>query len=183
MPALILLILSVFALGLVALAVPVSITFSFAYSDRLSTQISLSWWLNWIKFDSGGSSSGPKGDWVKRTRGIPDKKALVVRFLQLLRSVLRCGRLNRLDIRARIGLNNPADTGRFYGAYCALANSCPLPERISLRVKPDFEQTVLEGTGIAVIRITPLRLLIVLFLFCVSRPALRTAWALIRIKN
>lgn len=183
MSVIILLILSVFTLGLIALTVPVSITLSFAYSDRLSTQVSLSWWLNWIKFDSGAASSGPKRDWVKWIRGIPDKRALSIRFLRLLRSVLRCGRLSRLDLRARIGLDNPADTGRFYGAYCALTNSCQLPEKISLRVMPDFERTILEGTASAVIRITPLRVLIVLFLFCVSRPALRTVWALVRTKE
>lgn len=180
MPAISLVILSVLGLSLVALTIPVSITLSFAYSERLSTEVSLSWWLNWVRFGSGGDKSGRGRAWKKLALGIPRKKALGLRLLRLMRSLLRCGRFSRLDLWATIGLDNPADTGRLWGAYCALANVCPLPRNVTLNVKPDFEKTIIEGAGCCIVRIIPLQILTILVLFCLSRPALRTAWALIR---
>jgi hypothetical protein len=59
-----------------------------------------------------------------------------------------------------VGFRNPADTGIFYGWYCAIVPTL-MVSQVSLDVTPVFDRPVLEGEIMAKVRIDrPLLLLL-----------------------
>ena len=85
---------------------------------------------------------------------------------RLIRGVLAAFRIERLQVRGRIGLPDPADTGQLFGALLPLSFSFPGP-RYAIDLQPDFGGATLDGNLEAQVRIAPIRAVL---------PALRFGW-------
>lgn len=84
-----------------------------------------------------------------RTEGAPDAAR------RLLRRLWRSVRLRALDLRARFGTGDPAETGRLVGlAQPALAAVAAAP-RTRVVVEPDWTEERLEGRVAADARVWP----------------------------
>ena len=66
--------------------------------------------------------------------------------------------LDRLDLDARIGTGDPAETGRLYGYLTPLIYGLPR-ERWRLAVRPDFDRAVFEGRAEIALHLVPVALL------------------------
>jgi len=99
----------------------------------------------------------------------PDLRARAVRFA---RSVLRALRPRDVRIRARIGLDDPADTGRLWAVLGPLG-----AQLRNVELEPDFREAALRFRAVARVRLVPLRLLALTVAFALSPPVVRTLLA------
>ncbi|SMH49273.1 DUF2953 domain-containing protein [Maritimibacter sp. HL-12] len=78
-----------------------------------------------------------------------------------------CIHIDRLDLDARIGTGDPAETGRLFG-YAAPLLYGVVRETVALRLTPDFERATFEGRADLALHLTPIALL---------GPIIRLAWS------
>jgi len=103
-------------------------------------------------------------------RKIPSHIRSAHYLLQLIRPLSHLGgkflrSMTLQEIRGNlvVGFRNPADTGIFYGWYCAIFPTL-MVSRVSLDVTPVFDRPVLEGEIMAKVRINrPLLLILAMF--------------------
>jgi hypothetical protein len=100
------------------------------------------------------------------------------RLLRLARDLLRRVYVRDLSLRVRVGLDDPADTGRLWGVVGPLAAALPRPAAARVAVAPEFAREALEIDGRGSVRIVPLRLLLVLLVFALSPVTLRALHAM-----
>jgi hypothetical protein len=114
-------------------------------------------------------------------RKIPFFVRRSIHFLQLIPPLSRLGgkllsTMTLQEIRGNliIGFRNPADTGIFYGWYCAIFPVLS-GSRVSLDVEPVFDRQVLEGEIMARVRIDrPLLLVIAMFRLLIDQDVRKT---------
>lgn len=92
----------------------------------------------------------------------------------------RCVRFVSLHVAGRFGLDNPCDTGRLWGTFCAFTGFLHGTERVRLRVEPDFEEAVFELDSRGEIRIVPVTLFFPFIRFVLAPATLRAAWSAAR---
>lgn len=97
-----------------------------------------------------------------RARGFPG------RLVRLARDLLRCLHVRRLSLDVRLGLDDPADTGRLWGLVAPLASLLAPPPRTRIAITPDFTAQVFEMECRGQVRIVPLQLLAFGLLFLLS---------------
>ncbi len=138
-----------------------------------------------------GGPDGPGGPEAPSTRTPADgKRALAERLrrvlktrgfvrgvLRFLHDMARCVRFVSLHVAGRFGLDNPCETGRLWGTFCAFTGFLHGTERVQLRVEPDFDEAVLELDGRGEIRIIPVILFLPFIRFVLAPATLRAAWS------
>ena len=87
--------------------------------------------------------------------------------LRAVRDLLGVLRIDTVRCDARVGLEDPADTGALYGALAPIRYVCRGSERVQLRVEPVFDGPTLTGRAELVVSAVPLRLV---------PPLLRFGW-------
>jgi hypothetical protein len=113
-------------------------------------------------------------------RGLPPVSALVpaVRHLaQLARALLAQTRVRELTVRARAGLDDPADTGMLWGALTPLL-AWAGDQQASFDLQPAFAGSCLEVHGCGRFTLVPARYLLVLTAFVLSPRTWRLGYAL-----
>jgi len=98
------------------------------------------------------------------------------RLTRLLEDLVTGVRIRALNISGRIGLGDPAETGRFWGMLSIVTGLVAMIPPVAILLEPDFEQAVLEIEGRGTFRIIPLRLCLIILLFLLSPPTLRAGW-------
>lgn len=105
--------------------------------------------------------------------------AFRARAWRLARDLLRAVRLDDLYLHARLGLGDPADTGRLWallGPVGAAASALP---GVDVRLEPEFLDPVLEGEARGRAVVVPLEILVLVGAFLVAPASLRT-WRMLR---
>jgi hypothetical protein len=97
---------------------------------------------------------------------------------RLLRSLRRGVRVRRMQLRARVGLGDPAETGFLVGWAAPLLAVARAAPALDLRLEPDFAREVLEGEAHGELRAFPLLVLPPLLRFALSPATLRSLRAL-----
>lgn len=116
--------------------------------------------------------SGPRPRrraWLRRqvARRIP---VLLREAAALLRDLLGCVRVERLQAAGRFGFDDPADTGQAWGLVAPWLYAVP-GARARCDIAPDFERPGLHGHAEAQLRVVPAALLL---------QTLRHAWRVLR---
>lgn len=114
---------------------------------------------------------------AERLRRALKTRGFVRGVLRFLRDMARCVRFVSLHVAGRIGLDNPCDTGRLWGTFCALTGFLHGAERVRLRIEPDFDEAVFELDGRGEIRIIPFTLFLPFIRFVLAPATLRAAWS------
>lgn len=86
----------------------------------------------------------------RRSQGLRLVRAVPRLVIDLLRPI----RLERLDVDADVGLEDPADTGMLFGLLQPLRHLPPL-SKASIAVRPDFTRSVASGSVDAGISFVP----------------------------
>jgi hypothetical protein len=84
----------------------------------------------------------------------------------------------RLDLR--LGLGDPADTGRLWAVVGPLAVMAQDLRSVQLRIEPEFMEPVLEFEAEGRMRFMPLRLVALAIAFALSPAAIRAWLTLLR---
>lgn len=90
------------------------------------------------------------------------------RLVRLLRDLMQTIRFQEFDLQMRLGLGDPADTGRLWawlGPLNAVIGHC---RRWRITIDPDFMNAIVEFNTHARVVFIPLRLIVLLFTFLFS---------------
>ncbi|MDE2825662.1 MAG: DUF2953 domain-containing protein [Gemmatimonadota bacterium] len=121
-------------------------------------------------------ADGKRASW-ERLRRVLKTQGFVRGVLRFLRDMARCVRFVSLHVAGRFGLDNPCDTGRLWGTFCALTGFLHGADRVRLRVEPDFDEAVFELDGRGEIRVIPVTLFLPFIRFVLAPATLRAAWS------
>ncbi|MDH5527524.1 MAG: DUF2953 domain-containing protein [Nitrospirota bacterium] len=180
--------------GLLALlAVPVDVAVAAHRRDRLETRLTVGWLWGVVSLRAPGPGPNrpprPKRKKKPRLRKPSGtRRALAMaRSADFPRRVLRLGRdllhrihIRRLDLDLRLGLADPADTGRLWGLIGPAAALLALPSTARIAITPEFSEPLLHMDAHAQVRIVPAVLLGVLARFMLSPTTLRALLAAAR---
>jgi hypothetical protein len=184
------------ALVLALLAVPVDVALAARRRDRLETRVTVRWW--WGRVCLPMSKGGPKARKARKPKkprkarkpGRPSgaRRALALlrspdfprRVIALVRGLLARVHVRRLELAVRLGLDDPADTGRLWGVVgpaAALLNP-PAPARVE--VAPEFGGALFHLDAAAEARVVPAAVLGTVVAFLLSPVTLRAMRAAAR---
>lgn len=185
-------------LGLVLglLAVPVAVAFRCQRTGTLRGQVRVRWLfglvrlrIGWPTAHAGRAASDTRGSArAREARTGRGKRRGHVRVLRLLRDaalrrrVVRLARdvfaalhLRQLSLRARLGLGDPADTGRLWALLGPVHAAAQGRAGIELQIEPAFQDAVFEFDARGRCLLVPLQFLALAAAFVFS-PATIRAW-------
>jgi hypothetical protein len=183
--------LAVAALAMALLGVPVTIKFSVQFDNGFRGRITMDWMFGLVEFPilpSGGKPrpKRPKKK-VERKKGshMPIRPIMAAlrsegfteRLMRLASDMLKVVEFKILRLKARLGLDDPTDTGQLWAFISPIAAVLANTQNADISLEPEFdhEDFTLYAAGEA--KFSPLRVLAVFILFLISRPTLRALWA------
>ncbi|MEM9587325.1 MAG: DUF2953 domain-containing protein, partial [Planctomycetota bacterium] len=95
------------------------------------------------------------------------------RFIGFLRQLIRSVRVRSLDIQMRLGLDDPADTGRLWGVIGPVSTLLASIPKAHVWIEPQFSHAALSVRGQGCLRIIPLQTAWVCLTFCLSPVVIR----------
>jgi hypothetical protein len=101
------------------------------------------------------------------------------RCARLLGDVMRAAHFSELELRMRLGLGDPADTGRLWAIVGPLSLLARRLRHADVRIEPAFMEPVLEFQAHGRSRLIPLQLLALAIGFVLSPVSIR-AWRTLR---
>ncbi|MCH8552907.1 MAG: DUF2953 domain-containing protein [Natronospirillum sp.] len=99
-------------------------------------------------------------------------------LLRLVRRLLAGLHIHHLDIRGRLGLGDPADTGLAWALVGPISVLLDAPGVTQVDIQPDFSQEVLDFSSNGRVRVVPLEYLTVMIRFMVSPTTFRAIRAM-----
>jgi hypothetical protein len=180
-------------LVLLVLAVPVDVEFRLGGIEPFTGEVGVHWLFGLLRFripvprvgaPAPGAEAGPKAHRARarpRARGrrrnvlaALGQAAFRRRGYRLVGDLVRAVHLHRLRLLMRLGLGDPADTGRLWAVVGPL-NAMAQLRHADVRIEPDFVDPVLEFQADGRLLLVPLRLLVLAIAFALSPPTIR-AW-------
>jgi hypothetical protein len=180
-------------LVLILLAVPVDVEFRLEGIEPFAGEVGVRWLFGLVRFRIPVPRAGkraprpearPKAARARarpKTRGLHRnvlaalwQAAFRRRVYRLVGDLVRAVHLHRLRLLMRLGLGDPADTGRLWAIVGPL-NAVAQLRNSELRIEPEFVDPVLEFQADGRLLLVPLRFLILAIAFALSPPAIR-AW-------
>ena len=173
------------ALVVLCLAVPIEVSFDVQRGETSRTDIALAWLFGTIKMPlrARGSKTGREGvDAKTRQKNKRRRRKAIAlvrnadfrrRFLSLIQRLLRCMRVKSLKARVRLGLDDPADTGRLWGVLGPLAAIFATFRKAHISIEPEFTAEVFTLQGSGTVRVVPLQVLAIGALFLLSPQVIR----------
>jgi hypothetical protein len=167
----------VFLLIMVALlAIPVTLTFQMSWSKAFQQDALLKWAFGLVTLripgsapkalSSGGDESKRRTRRSKQTSGKRTNVLAAIRQKPFRRRIVRfIGDLWRavhkkdLSLRVRVGLGDPADTGRLWAIVGPIAGLLATVEGAAIAIEPEFSDSAFEFNSAGSIRLIPLQLI------------------------
>ena len=187
------------ALLLVLLAVPITVAFRIDRIKEIKGQVNFHWLFGLVRFRIGipgatKAESQRKLRPAKKTRkrkpgsnahevfALLKQSSFRRRAIQFITDVLRATHARDLYLRLRIGLGDPADTGRLWSLLGPIAGVATNLRRAEIRIEPEFMDLVLEVESHGEFRLIPLQFIALATAFMLS-PATLQAWSTLRRSN
>jgi len=190
----------VLALLTLLLVVPIELSFNINRTTQTQGQIDVRWFFSLIRFriDIPGDSSSKKNikkkskrnarikHEARKSEGNPARffrllkqSAFRSRLFKFIKDVLHATHLHDLNLRMRIGLGDPADTGRAWALLGPLATMASNIRSAAIRIEPEFMDSVFEVHSHGRLRLVPFEFIVLTIAFALSPPSLR-AWRSMR---
>ncbi len=164
--ALVILFVVVLAVCLLVLVMPVRLTLMAETRPKLRARVRLALLGGWVP-DIGVYDTSPK----KRQKPAADagkvqaKKKPVKRrsvgprdWIGLLSDIMRRLRFDHLRVDAKVGLDDPADTGALYGMLCPVVYALR-SQRADIHLEPDFQNAGFDAQIDTAIEVRPVALI------------------------
>ena len=178
------------AILLLLLAVPITVAFRIDGIKEIKGQVSLQWLFGLVRFRIGipGSTKAEpqrKLRLAKKTRKrkhgnnargvftLLKQSAFRRRAIRFIKDVLRATHARDLYLRLRIGLGDPADTGRLWALLGPIASIATNLRSAEVRIEPEFVDPLLEVESHGGFRFIPLQFISLATAFIVSPKTLR----------
>jgi hypothetical protein len=189
---------TVLGLLLLLLALPVEVMFRLEGIEAFNGQITIRWMLGLVRFriripgaskppaepgaatEAVGSRSRPgKRSGRPHLLAVLRQAAFRQRVVRLLRDLLRATHLRRFRLRMRLGLGDPADTGRLWAWMGPLNLSAQQLRGARVQIEADYMEPVFEFQTQGRLLLIPLQFLLLGIGFALSPASLR-AWRTLR---
>lgn len=175
------------------LAVPLQVVFRVEGIEAFGARITLRWLFGLVRFrirlPHGASGPGTESRAARsgaaakpRERGgrfdLPAalrQAAFRKRVFRLARDLLAAAHLHRVRLRMRLGLGDPADTGRLWAFLAPLQLMARRMRRADVQVEPDFIDAVFEFRAQGRLLLIPLQFVALIVGFALSPASIR-AW-------
>lgn len=180
-------------------AIPIDVAFNIDRVGKFQGQVNIRWLFGLVRFRMDIPAAAKPKKRKPETKPAPAEKAgerkeapgpaniinvikqsaFRRRVYRFVKDIFRAAHSHDLFLRMRIGLGDPADTGRLWavlGPAAALAASIP---RAEVRIKPEFMDPVFEFQSHGRFRLIPLQFLTLVIGFALSPSSLR-AWRSLR---
>lgn len=168
--------LLVLVLLLALLAVPVSLDYQFSWQRKPEGRAVLEWLFGLVRVQLAPPATRRRAPARKRSEKPPAaktkpaakkfnplpalrQKAFRRRILRFVRELWRALRKRDLYLRVRVGLGDPADTGRLWALCGPLSGWLSSLEGASIELEPEFVDAVLEIDSRGQLSVIPLQLL------------------------
>jgi hypothetical protein len=172
---------------LALLAIPLTLSFEVAWCKSLSGKLRLYWLFGLVRIPITVSPTAPpspeKSSAAKHSRpgaraprenthlfAMIRQKPLRRRFFRYLRDCWRAIGKKDVALRLRIGLGDPADTGRLWALLGPIAGMLANNRETTLQLEPEFFDPVFELEGHGDIRLIPLQLIYLTLGLLLSAP-------------
>jgi hypothetical protein len=172
------------------LAVPVELAFRVAGPEAASGSLAVGWLFGLLQHTvrfprperrrprrkrprRPRERDGKRAGGARRTLEVLRQAPFRRRALRLARDLLRALRPRDLRLRLRLGLGDPADTGRLWGVLGPLAAVAGATPRAEVVLEPEFLEPVLEVEASGRVRVVPLQLLALAAAFALSPSTVR----------
>jgi hypothetical protein len=183
-------------LGVVLLfAVPIDVAFVVRREEKLEGRVTVGWLFGLVRIPVAPASSPspavtPHPVERKRAKRRPGKRrtrhvwsmlrteGFPGRVFRLLRRLLARVHIRRLHLQVRLGLDDPADTGRVWGVIGPLICTAPTPKGSSVAIEPDFTGEAFHVIGEGAVRIVPIEIIATVLAFALSPVTWRALRAL-----
>ena len=182
-------------LGVVLLlAVPVDFVFRIQRRESFRAEVFVGWMYGLLRFRM--PSRRPRPPRPKP----PKKRAAQVRFARRLMAIfrgaafrnrlLRFGgdllksvRVRACDLRLRMGMDDPADTGYLWAVAGSLTGALAVNPRVSVTLDPSFVAACFEADAQGTVRFIPIQLVYLSVLFLLSPATSGAVWMLVRTRR
>ena len=172
---------------LALLAIPVTLMFQVSWQQALQSDIKLIWLFGLVRIQlpSSQAKTTPKKDSTKpaktgHVKRSPRKKRNVFaavrqkafrqRIFRYIRDFWRAIQKNKLNLRVRVGLGDPADTGQLWAFVGPIAGLLTTIQHTTISIEPEFFDATFELDSNGNIRIIPLQLLYITAALLLSPP-------------
>lgn len=166
---------------LLLLAVPVDVAFRCQRVDAFKGQFTVRWLFGMLRFQVPMRAAPQAPVKVKR-RGarahavsLLRQAAFRRRLVRLARDLLRAAHVRDLGLRLRLGLGDPADTGRLWAVMGPLSGAAQGLRDARIRIEPEFLDAVFEFEAEGRFLLVPLQYLLLIIGFALSPSSIR-AW-------
>ena len=161
------------------LAVPVKLSYWVSWRRAIQGNVQLHWLFGLVRLQlplarakrpalKQQASDGKKrasAPFNKKSNpfGAIRQKAFRQRVLRFLRDIWQSIRKQNLTLRVRIGLDDPADTGRLWAVVGPIAGMLTMVKDASIEIAPEFTDAVFELDSSGKIRVVPLQMIYLAF--------------------
>jgi len=178
------------SLVVILLALPVSLTYQLTWRETLSARIRLNWAFGLLRADvspdlekSGSHKPRSARKRAARQSRSQDRKANFMaairepsfrrRVYRFVSDVWQSVHKQNVRLLVRLGLGDPADTGRLWAVLGPLSGVLARLRDIRIAIEPDFLDATLEVDSSGTIRMIPLRIAIIVLGLFFSPPVWR----------
>ena len=180
---------------LLLLAVPLDVAFRVQGIEAFNGQIAIRWLFGLVRFrirvpgsakpQSAKPGTEPQAAKVRAKRDrrggrgdvlvLLQQAAFRQRVYRLVKDLVRAAHLRQLGLRLRLGLGDPADTGRLWALVGPLNAAAQNLRHARVRIEPEFIDPVFEFEAQGRFLMVPLQILALAIAFAFSPPSIG-AW-------
>jgi hypothetical protein len=184
------------------LAVPLTVAFSIHRIEEIRGLIRFRWLFGLVRFQlripraikarpRPAPASGEKAESARQEKqkgnaggmySLIKQPAFRRRVYKFIRDMLRATHARDLFLRLRIGLGDPADTGRLWAIVGPIAGMARNIRSAAVRIEPEFTDPVFEVESHGQFRLVPIQLIALTAAFLLS-PTMLRAWRRLRWRN
>lgn len=156
------------------LAMPVTLTYQLFWEQTLSANVRLNWAFGLVRTDVSPDLAKSKSDKPEAARKKaarrgkskarkPDVLAAIRqpsfrrRILRFMSDMWRAIHKKNVQLRVRLGLGDPAETGQLWAVLGPLSGLFASRRDIRIVIEPDFVDTTLEVNSSGTLRLIPLQ--------------------------
>lgn len=182
------------------LAVPLTVVFSIHRIEETQGLVRFRWLFGLVRFQlripqAAKTRPGPAPEPREKAKSPRKRKkkgsaggllslikqpALRRRVYKFIRDMLRATQARNLFLRLRIGLGDPADTGRLWAIIGPIAGMARNLRIAVVRIEPEFTDPVFEVESHGQFRLVPIQFIAMTAAFILSPSMLRAWWRLRR---
>jgi hypothetical protein len=172
------------ALIIALLAIPFEVIFKIQRDEGFRSNVTLNWLFGVVRFtipDKSAQKPDKKSRKIKTTKKANKKPANAqaikdllwnarfrYRMFKFVKDVFKSIHIANFYMRIRLGLDDPADTGRLWAYFGPLAVFLSNLSHATVHLEPDFQTEIVYLDSSGKVRIVPLQVLFTVFAFLLS---------------